>query len=107
MRKIYNVIVDRPMGYIDNFGNIYPVNYGYIPGIIAGDGEEQDAYIISKNVTSPVEFFSGRLVAIIHREDDVEDKWIITSETEELSIDDIKKSTNFLEKFFKSKIEIL
>ena len=40
-----HVEVDRPVGYLH--GDIlYPVNYGYIPGVIAGDGEAQDAYIL-------------------------------------------------------------
>ena len=42
-----NVIVDRPLGSIHpkNKSLVYPINYGYVNGIIAPDGEEQDAYI--------------------------------------------------------------
>lgn len=50
MDKFYQVIIDRPIGYIDKFGNQYPINYGYVPNLLAGDGEEQDVYIISKAV---------------------------------------------------------
>ena len=40
------VIVDRPVGY--RHGDIiYPINSGYFPGIVADDGEEQDAYILA------------------------------------------------------------
>ena len=39
------VKVDRPIGYKDDFDNVYPLNYGYTPGKIGGDGEEQDVYI--------------------------------------------------------------
>lgn len=42
------VTIDRPIGYIDSFNNTYPINYGFVPGIIGGDGEEQDVYVISK-----------------------------------------------------------
>lgn len=44
--KIYTAKMDRPMGYVHH-GTTYPINYGYIEGIIAGDGEEQDVYILS------------------------------------------------------------
>ena len=53
----------------------YPINYGYIEGIIAPDGEEQDAYILG--VTESVEEFTGTVIAIIHRHDDVEEKWLL------------------------------
>ena len=59
------VIVDRPMGtYHPKHPDInYSVNYGYIPGIIAPDGEEQDAYILGVN--EPVKEFTGSVIAII------------------------------------------
>ena len=43
--KIVRVTVDRPLGsHHPNYENIiYRVNYGYIEGIIAPDGEEQDS----------------------------------------------------------------
>ena len=47
--KIVKVIVDRPLGsHHPTYKNIqYPVNYGYIPKILAGDGEEQVAYTLA------------------------------------------------------------
>ena len=43
--QLVHVVVDRPVGY--RHGTIlYPINYGYLPGIMGGDGEEQDAYIL-------------------------------------------------------------
>lgn len=59
VRKSYQVIIDRPMGFRDDFGNIYPINYGYIPELLAGDGEEQDVYIISQQVSQPLQTFLG------------------------------------------------
>ena len=56
----------------------YPINYGYIEGIIAPDGEEQDAYILGVN--EPVREFTGRIIAIIHRLDDAEEKWVVAPE---------------------------
>ena len=45
-RKVYQAIIDIPIGYQDSFGNRYPINYGYIPNLFAEDGEEQDVYIV-------------------------------------------------------------
>ena len=75
--KIVKVTVDRPMGtYHPKHKDIYyPINYGYIEGIMASDGEEQDAYILGVN--KPVEELTGKVIAIIHRLNDVEDKWVV------------------------------
>ena len=74
------VIVDRPMGshHPERQDMIYPVNYGYVEGIFAPDGEEQDAYILG--VIEPVREFTGRVIAVIHRLNDVEDKWVVAPE---------------------------
>ena len=75
--KIVKVTVDRPMGsYHPNHRDIYyPVNYGYIKGIMSPDGEEQDAYILG--VDHPADEFTGRVIAVIHRYDDIEEKWVV------------------------------
>ncbi len=106
-RKRYRAVIDRPMGYQDKFGNIYPLNYGYLPNLLGGDGEEQDVYVISEKISQPVEAFEGDLVAVIHRTDDVEDKWVLTSPDEEISLEIIKQATSFLERYFNSWIELL
>lgn len=64
--KIVTVTVDRPMGsyHPEHKDMYYPINYGYIKGIIAPDGEEQDAYIIG--IEKPVKEFTGKVIAIIH-----------------------------------------
>lgn len=28
------VTIDRPIGYVDDYGNCYPINYGYVAGVI-------------------------------------------------------------------------
>ncbi len=72
--KTVDVMVDRMMGtYHSKHPDMYyPINYGYIKGLMAPDGEEQDAYIIG--VDEPVKSFKGTVIAIVHRFDDVEDK---------------------------------
>ena len=103
---IVKVTVDRPLGsYHPKHKDIYyPVNYGYIEGIIAPDGEEQDAYILGVN--EPVEEFTGRIVAIIHRFDDVEEKWVVVPENKSFTKDEIMQQVEFQEKYFDSEIRM-
>ena len=107
VRKIYRAIIDRPIGYKDNFGNCYPINYGYIPNLFAEDSEEQNVYIASEKVREPLKCFEGELVAVIHRQDDVEDEWVLTLSSEIVTLEDIKEKTYFLEQYFDSTIELL
>ena len=83
-----NVIVDRPLGSKHpDYDMIYPVNYGYVEGVFAGDGEEQDAYILGVN--EPVEKFCGNLIAIVHRLNDNEDKWVVAPDGMNFTPDEI------------------
>ena len=104
--KTVKVVVDRPLGtYHPKHKNIYySVNYGYIPGIIAPDGEEQDAYILGIDV--PASEFSGKVIAVIHRIDDAEDKWVVAPENVTFTKSEIIKLTDFQEKYFKSEIRM-
>ena len=102
--KMVKVIVDRPLGsYHPKHKDIfYPINYGYIKGVIAPDGEEQDAYILG--VDKPVEKFTGKIIAIIHRLDDAEDKWVVCPENMTYSKEEIAQQVRFQEQFFKTEI---
>ena len=104
--SIVKVIVDRPLGsYHPKHKDIYySVNYGYIPGMIAPDGEEQDAYILGTN--EPVKEFFGRVIAIIHRLDDVEDKWVVAPENASFTKEEIKAQVAFQEQYFQTEIRI-
>ena len=99
--KKVHVIVDRPLGSVHpkHVDLIYPVNYGYIEGIIAGDGECQDCYVLGEN--EPIKAFDGVVIAIIHRLNDVEDKWIVTKEGVLLFDQEILESIAFQERYFK------
>lgn len=101
-----NVKIDRPLGssHPTHKDLVYLVNYGYIEGIIAPDGEEQDAYVLG--VAEPVDEFEGRVIAIIHRLDDVEDKWVIAPENTSFTADDIMKAVRFQEQYFKTEIKM-
>ena len=99
LNKIVTVIMDRPLGSKHpKHGFIYPVNYGYIPDIIAPDGEEQDAYILGIDV--PLKEFTGKVIAIIHRINDAEDKWIVAPEKTSFSKEEIIQKVAFQEQFF-------
>ena len=102
--KTVKVIIDRPMGtYHPKHKDLYyPINYGYIEGIIAPDGEEQDAYVLGVDV--PVREFEGRIIAIIKRFDDVEEKWVVAPEDMTFTKEEIMKQTQFQEKYFKTEI---
>lgn len=98
------VLIDRPLGsyHPKHKDMYYPVNYGYIPGIIAGDGEEQDAYVLG--VEEPLQEFTGVVIAIIHRFDDVEDKWVVAPEGVKISKEEIAEQVKFQEQYFRSEI---
>ena len=102
--KSVKVIVDRPLGtYHPKYKGIYfSVNYGYVEGVIAPDGEEQDAYILGIN--EPIKEFDGKVIAVIHRHDDIEEKWIVVPEHLSLSKDEIMRQVDFQERFFESEI---
>ena len=104
--KNVRVVVDRPLGsYHPKHKDIYySVNYGYIEGIMAPDGEEQDAYILGVDV--PVKEFEGKIIAIIHREDDVEEKWVVAPENSIFTKEEIMDQVKFQEQYFKSEVRM-
>ena len=102
--KAVRVIVDRPVGY-DHKGILYPIKYGYIPGLIAGDGEEQDAYILG--CSEAREEFEGQVIAVVRRKDDCEDKLVVASPGSRYDAEQIRKAVDFQEKYFCSTIETL
>lgn len=104
--QMVTVIVDRFLGsYHPQHKDIYySVNYGYINGVIAADGEEQDAYILG--VDYPLREFTGKVIAIIHRLDDIEDKWVVAPENAAFSKEEIAELTHFQEQYFHIEIEM-
>ncbi len=104
--KIVKVTIDRPLGsyHPEHKDLYYPVNYGYVEGFIAPDGEEQDAYIIGVDV--PVREFTGKIIAIIHRCDDVEEKWVVAPENTSFTKDEIIEQVKFQEQYFRSEVKM-
>lgn len=103
LNKIITVKIDRPMGSTHpKHGFIYPVNYGYIPNTISGDGEELDAYVLG--VYDPLDTFTGKCIAIVHRTNDNDDKLVVVPENKEFSDLQIRALTDFQEQYFESVI---
>ncbi len=97
MGKEVHIVVDRPIGY-QHGGITYPINYGYIPGVIAGDGEEQDAYILGVN--EPLAEFDGQVVGAICRRNDCEDKLVVTPVGSVYHQGQIAQAVSFQEQYF-------
>ena len=99
------IIIDRPVGYVHHTKGItlhYPINYGYIPDLMGGDGEEQDVYVLG--VDKPLETFTGRIIAAVLRADDNEDKLVAAPEGMCFSKEEIMDAIWFVEKYFDSQI---
>ncbi|TLG73884.1 inorganic diphosphatase [Culicoidibacter larvae] len=103
MHRHVDVIIDRALGYTDSYGTTYPINYGFVPGIIGGDGEEQDVYVL--DVDKPIDRCSGKVIAIIHRRDDNETKWVIAKRP--YTVKEIEEQVHFIEQYFDSYVELL
>lgn len=104
--KRVEVVIDRPIGYVHHVKGItlhYTVNYGYIPGVMGGDGEDQDVYVLG--VTEPQERFSGRIIGAIRRRDDFEDKLVAAPEGMLLHQGEIAEAVHFVEQYFDSAVE--
>ena len=98
------VTVDKPLGsYHPEYKDMYyPINYGYIEGVMAPDGEEQDAYILGVN--EPVCKFTGKIIAIVYRKDDIEEKWVVVPDGVTFSKEEIRRQIHFQEQYFDSEI---
>lgn len=98
--KIIDVKIDRKLGSKHpKHGFIYPVNYGYVPNTLSGDGEELDCYLLG--VFDPVSTYTGKCIAVIHRINDDDDKLIVVPEEKEYSDDAINALIEFQEQYFK------
>ena len=103
LNQTVKVIIDRKMGSRHpKHGFIYPVNYGFIPNTISGDGEELDCYLLG--VFEPVEHYKGKCIAIIHRTNDNDDKLIIVPNGKNYSDDAINALVEFQERYFEHTI---
>ncbi len=99
--KEVTVEIDRQLGTRHpKHGFMYMLNYGFIPGTVSGDGEELDAYLVGEY--EPVASSKGKVIAIIHRTNDDDDKLIVSANGKDYSDDAIKAMTEFQERYFES-----
>ncbi len=106
--KTVTIKIDRPIGYIhkkEKYSLTYPINYGFIPGVIGGDGEELDVYLIGVN--EPVNEYTAKVVAIVHRHNDVEDKLVAAPEGMNFTQEEIETAVHFQEQYYETVIEVL
>jgi inorganic pyrophosphatase len=97
--QIVTVKMDRPLGSKHpKWGYVYKTNYGFIPDTISGDGEELDAYVLG--VSEPMDTFTGRCIAIIHRTNDDDDKLVVVPDGIRLTDEQINQDTEYQEKWF-------
>lgn len=103
--KMVKVVMDRPLGSKHpTHGFVYPINYGYLPNTVSGDGEEIDAYVLGE--FRPLDSYEGYVVAIIDRKNDNEDKLVVCKNFNVYNKDQIRALTEFQERFFESEIII-
>ena len=106
--KVVRIGIDRPIGYVhqkETYSLTYPINYGYIPGVLGGDGEEMDVYLLGVDV--PVDEFDAHIIAIVHRENDVEDKLVGVPLGVVFTKEEIAAAVHFQEQYYRSHIEVL
>ena len=99
--KEVSVTIDRKLGSKHpKHGFMYMINYGFIPNTVSGDGEELDAYYLGE--FEPVDTGKGKVIAVIHRTNDDDDKLIVSKDGKNYSDDAIRALTEFQERFFES-----
>ena len=106
--KTVKIEIDRPIGYVHRKGEktlVYPINYGYIPDVLGGDDEELDVFLV--DVDEPVSTYEGRIIGIVYRADDVEDKLIMAPEGVSLTASQMARAVYFQEKYYKTTIRAL
>jgi inorganic pyrophosphatase len=101
--QLVRVTIDRPLGSPHPGHHfLYVLNYGYVPGTIAPDGQPLDAYVLG--VFEPLQEFEGRCIAVVHRLDDDDDKLVLVPDGRRYSDEQIMALTEFVEQFFKSMV---
>ena len=102
------IAIDRPIGYVHKkecYSLIYPINYGYIPGVLGGDGEELDVYLLG--VSKPVNDYECEIIAIAHRHNDVEDKLVGAPVGMTFTKAEIEAAICFQEQYYDTEVEML
>ena len=103
------VEIDRPIGtpHPKHPEIIYPINYGYIPNVFGGDGEELDVYILGINERiEEGDRTTVKIIGIVYRQNDVEDKLVAAPEGMEYTPKEIESIIHFQEQYYNSHVEM-
>ncbi|MCR4322468.1 MAG: inorganic pyrophosphatase [Candidatus Azambacteria bacterium] len=101
--KEVEVTIDRPLGTKHpTHGFVYEVNYGFLEGVKAPDGENLDAYYLGVN--EPLQKAKGTCVAIAHRNDNDDDKLIVLAKGIKMPDEEILLKIHFQEQWFDTEI---
>ena len=106
MGQCVTIQIDRPIGFHHVTKGVHlhnTVNYGFLPGVTGGDGEEQDVYVLG--VAEPLKTFTGRIIGAVRRKDDNEDKLVAAPDGVCLTSEEIASAIHFVEQYFDSTIE--
>lgn len=106
--KTVKIEIDRPIGYIhkkEKYTLTYPINYGYIPNVFGGDGEELDVYLLGVN--EPVEECTCKIIGAVKRKNDVEDKLIAAPEGVSFTAEEAYEQIKFQEQWYDTEIEMV
>ncbi len=106
--KVVRIEIDRPVGYVhhkEKYDLIYPINYGYIPGVLGGDAEELDVYLLG--VSESVSEYDVRIIGAVIRTDDVEDKLVGAPDGMTFTKSEIEDAVRFQEQYHESYVETL
>lgn len=76
-----------------------------VPGVLGGDGEELDVYLLGVDV--PVSEFNGKIIGIVHRHNDVEDKLVMAPKETNFTAEEIADAVRFQEQYYDSEIEVV
>lgn len=105
--KTVRIEIDRPIGYVhhkEKYDLVYPINYGYIPGVLGGDKEELDVYLLG--VTDAVAEYDATIIGAVYRTDDVEDKLVGAPAGMRFTAEEIRVAVEFQERYHTSYIVV-
>ena len=100
-----HIVIDRPVGYVHRTGayeTVYPVNYGFWPGVPGGDGEDQDVYLLG--VDEPVAEADAVVIGVVLRKNDAEDKLIAAPAGVSFTKEEMARAVYFQERWFETEL---
>lgn len=87
---------------VNKLQNIYPINCGYVPDVLDGDGKKIECYIVG--IDKQINEFTGKCIAVLHKFDNTEDKLIVAPNDQNYSDNQIRDILKFQEKNYLNEI---